>query len=59
MNWNVDIKDLTGRQILWVAMGAVTFFGLLYAVREYAIVMALIALAVYFVGRGALASKGQ
>lgn len=59
MNWNADIKDLTGRQILLVMIGTVAFFGLLYAVREYAVIMALIALAVYFVGRGVLASKGQ
>lgn len=59
MNWNVDIKELTGRQWLWVTMGIAGFAGLLYAVRGYAVIMGLVALAVYFVGRGALASKGQ
>lgn len=59
MNLNMDIKHLTGRQWLWVTIGIVAFFGLLYAVREYAIIMAAIALVAYFAGRGVLASKGQ
>jgi len=35
MNWNVDIKELTGRQILWVALGILAFCGSLILLTAY------------------------
>jgi hypothetical protein len=61
MNLNMDIKDLTWSQIVLLVVGAVVFCGLLFflATYGYVVTMALIGLAVFFVGRWYLAGRNR
>jgi hypothetical protein len=59
MNWNMDIRNLTGRQITVVGVGVLAFFGLLFylAAFKYVTAIGVIALVVIFYARWRLAAK--
>jgi predicted cobalt transporter CbtA len=61
MNWSVDIKDLTGRQILWVITVIAAFGGLLYflVAYKYTVAVGMLALAVIIYAKWHLAGKGR
>jgi hypothetical protein len=59
MNWNMDIKDLTKRQIFWLVMGIAAFGGVMVAIAVYGhwVFVLIASVIVYFGARWHLTGK--